>query len=62
MSEADDAQGVMDVPEQIERLESNHAEAIAAISALNQRSYVYVPRERYMPDILMILSKRSNGC
>lgn len=49
MSETgDDASGEIDWSAQIRELQSKHDETMAAISALNQRSVVYVPRERHI--------------
>lgn len=36
------------VTEQMKELQSKHEQTMAAISALHQRSYVYVPRERHI--------------
>lgn len=40
--------GGANLTDQIRALQSKHDQAMAAISSLNQRSYVYVPRERHM--------------
>ncbi|KAL1263486.1 hypothetical protein QQF64_006225 [Cirrhinus molitorella] len=37
-----------DLTDQLRDLQSKHEQAMAAMSALNQRSYVYVPRERHV--------------
>lgn len=48
MSSPDDVRSETDLSAQIRELQSKHEEAMEAISALNQRSYVYVPRERHV--------------
>ncbi|XP_051952855.1 uncharacterized protein LOC127622804 [Xyrauchen texanus] len=48
MSDPDDDPSRANLTEQIRELQSKHDQAMAAISSLNQKSYVYVPRERHI--------------
>lgn len=43
-----DDHGGANLTEQIRELQSKHDQAMAAISSLSQKSYVYVPRERHI--------------